>query len=226
MDIAVVETGGDPGHAPARAAYESAGFTVLPIARYFRLLNLSADLYLRYVDSVKITVTEVNSAPMLGAIGNKAAKENEALTFTLTASDPNDTPPNHLTFSATGLPTGATLNAATGAFAWTPAAGQRGEHRLTFTVTDDGLPNLTDAETITITVEGVAAPLALGNVEISNGQIKFTWTPQASRHYRVQFKTSLSDPEWIDLPEPAVPGEFSDNVSAQGRKFYRVRLVP
>ena len=39
MDIAVVETGGDPGHAPARAAYESAGFTLLPIARYFRLLD-------------------------------------------------------------------------------------------------------------------------------------------------------------------------------------------
>jgi GNAT superfamily N-acetyltransferase len=39
MDIAVVETGGDPGHQPARAAYEAAGFTVLPIARYFRLLD-------------------------------------------------------------------------------------------------------------------------------------------------------------------------------------------
>jgi GNAT superfamily N-acetyltransferase len=33
MDIAVVETGGDPGHAPARAAYETAGFMLLPIAR-------------------------------------------------------------------------------------------------------------------------------------------------------------------------------------------------
>ena len=39
MDIAVVETGGDPGHAPARAAYEAIGFTLLPIARYFRLLG-------------------------------------------------------------------------------------------------------------------------------------------------------------------------------------------
>jgi ribosomal protein S18 acetylase RimI-like enzyme len=39
MDIAVVETGGDPGHAPARAAYETIGFTLLPIARYFRLLD-------------------------------------------------------------------------------------------------------------------------------------------------------------------------------------------
>ena len=39
MDIAVVESGGDPGHAPARAVYEAAGFTLLPIARYFRLLR-------------------------------------------------------------------------------------------------------------------------------------------------------------------------------------------
>jgi ribosomal protein S18 acetylase RimI-like enzyme len=39
MDISVVETGGDPGHAPARAVYEAAGFTLLPIARYFRLLG-------------------------------------------------------------------------------------------------------------------------------------------------------------------------------------------
>jgi GNAT superfamily N-acetyltransferase len=39
LDIAVVETGGDPGHAPARAAYEAAGFAPLPISRYFRLIG-------------------------------------------------------------------------------------------------------------------------------------------------------------------------------------------
>jgi GNAT superfamily N-acetyltransferase len=39
MDIAVVETGGDLGHAPARALYGETGFTLLPIARYFRLLR-------------------------------------------------------------------------------------------------------------------------------------------------------------------------------------------
>jgi GNAT superfamily N-acetyltransferase len=39
MDIAVVETGGDPGHAPARATYTATGFTLLPIARYFQLLR-------------------------------------------------------------------------------------------------------------------------------------------------------------------------------------------
>lgn len=35
MAVAMVETGGDPGHAPARATYEKAGFTLLPVARYF-----------------------------------------------------------------------------------------------------------------------------------------------------------------------------------------------
>ena len=39
MDIAAVETGGDPGHAPARAAYEALGFTLLPSARYLKLLD-------------------------------------------------------------------------------------------------------------------------------------------------------------------------------------------
>jgi len=39
MDIAAVGTGGDPGHAPARAAYEAFGFTLLPSARYLMLLD-------------------------------------------------------------------------------------------------------------------------------------------------------------------------------------------
>lgn len=38
MAMAMVETGGDPGHASARRTYEKAGFTLLPIARYFKKL--------------------------------------------------------------------------------------------------------------------------------------------------------------------------------------------
>ena len=36
--LAVIATGGDDGHAPARALYESAGFTALPLVRYYREL--------------------------------------------------------------------------------------------------------------------------------------------------------------------------------------------
>jgi ribosomal protein S18 acetylase RimI-like enzyme len=38
MTVAMVETGGDPGHAAARCTYEKAGFILLPIARYFKNL--------------------------------------------------------------------------------------------------------------------------------------------------------------------------------------------
>ena len=38
MTTAMVETGGDPGHAPARRTYESAGFRPFPSVRYFKKL--------------------------------------------------------------------------------------------------------------------------------------------------------------------------------------------
>jgi hypothetical protein len=36
MKLAVVGTGGDPGHAPARRSYEKAGYTGLPLVRYYK----------------------------------------------------------------------------------------------------------------------------------------------------------------------------------------------
>jgi len=39
MKLAVVETGGDGSHAPARRSYEKAGYTGLPLVRYFKELN-------------------------------------------------------------------------------------------------------------------------------------------------------------------------------------------
>jgi GNAT superfamily N-acetyltransferase len=39
MDIALVETGGEPGHTPARAMYEASGYVALPSVRYIKLLD-------------------------------------------------------------------------------------------------------------------------------------------------------------------------------------------
>jgi GNAT superfamily N-acetyltransferase len=38
IPLAEIGTGGDPGHAPARRLYERAGFTPVPLARYFKAL--------------------------------------------------------------------------------------------------------------------------------------------------------------------------------------------
>jgi len=40
MKYVRVDTGGDPSHAPARHAYEKAGFVALPVVHYFKSLKL------------------------------------------------------------------------------------------------------------------------------------------------------------------------------------------
>jgi ribosomal protein S18 acetylase RimI-like enzyme len=40
--LAIVNTGGDPGHAPARATYEQAGFVSLPQRQYYLLIESSS----------------------------------------------------------------------------------------------------------------------------------------------------------------------------------------
>lgn len=38
MRVAMIGTGGDPGHAPARRVYQKAGYTPLPVANYYKAL--------------------------------------------------------------------------------------------------------------------------------------------------------------------------------------------
>ncbi|MEW5802681.1 MAG: CARDB domain-containing protein [bacterium] len=94
---------------------------------------------------------EANRAPILDPIGNKVVKDGDTLTFTVTASDPDvhDT----LTYSATGVPSGASFDPGTRTFTWQPGYEDAGEYLITFTVTDDGEPQMSDSEEVTITVD-------------------------------------------------------------------------
>ena len=65
MDIAAVGTGGDPGHAPARATYEALGFTLLPSARYLK----QSDRQARGLHSVPLPVP-----PSAGGSGRLAGR--------------------------------------------------------------------------------------------------------------------------------------------------------
>ena len=38
MTVALIGTGGDPGHAPARRLYERVGYTAVPVVNYFKRL--------------------------------------------------------------------------------------------------------------------------------------------------------------------------------------------
>ena len=94
-----------------------------------------------------------NAAPVFMDIDNMTVSEGSPLTFTIVAADP-DAPVQSLTYSLeSNLPTGASLGATNGAFAWTPGEDQGpGEYTVTFHVTDNGLPPLSDSRTILLTV--------------------------------------------------------------------------
>jgi hypothetical protein len=128
-----------------------------------------SDGYLTDYEDIAITVTGTNRAPVLGAIGNRTVAEGAALSFAIAATDPDG---GALTYSATGLPTGASFTPATGAFAWTPTYDQAGTYSgVRFTVSDG---SLTDYEDIIITVTGTnRAPVlnAIGNRSVTEGQL-------------------------------------------------------
>jgi hypothetical protein len=113
-------------------------------------------------ESVTITVNQVNAPPVLATIGNRSVDENAALSFTLSATDMDG---DTLSYTASNLPTGAAFDAGSATFSWTPDYDQAGAHTaVVFTVTDSGLPNLSDSETITITVNNVNRAPVLGPI--------------------------------------------------------------
>ena len=110
------------------------------------------------VETVALTVENVNRAPVLSAIANQTVTENTALSFSVSASDPDG---DDVTITAGSLPAGATFSAES--FAWTPTYEQAGSYELTFTASDG---SAADTETVTVTVGNTNRPpelLAIGD---------------------------------------------------------------
>jgi len=112
---------------------------------------------------VRLAATPPNTKPTLTSPGDKTVNEGVNLSFTLSASDPDQG--QSLAYSMTGAPAGATLNGSTGAFSYTPDfntvpnnTGATSQFTVTFKATDNGTPPLEDAKTVTITVNNVNRP--------------------------------------------------------------------
>ena len=101
------------------------------------------------------TEEESNAPPILDAIGPQSVSEGGTLDLTLHASDPEG---SAVSFSASGLPVGATLNSSSGIFKWSPSFNQGGNYPVTFIVSDGAL---SVSEEVVITVANIDRPPAI-----------------------------------------------------------------
>jgi len=121
-------------------------------------------------ETIIITVGDVNRPPALAEIGDKTIFPDTPLVFQISASDPDD---NNLSYTASNLPEGAIFDPNTQYFSWTPYYEQAGSHSISFTVSDDGNPKLSDSKTITINVGNANAPpklAVIGNKDITENE--------------------------------------------------------
>jgi len=145
--------------APEGASITSAGvFTWTPTEaqgpNVYPIRIIVSDGLLEDYEDINVTVNEANLPPVLDPIGDKTVNELTLLTFTATASDP-DTPAQALTFSlGAGAPTGASIDATTGVFTWTPTEAQGpGVYPIRIIVSDSLLGQ--DFEDISVTVNEI-----------------------------------------------------------------------
>jgi len=109
--------------------------------------------------TVSITVNPINDPPMIDAPDSRTTSAGRTLSFTVSAADVDAG--QTLSFSAAGLPSGATFapaSATSAQFTWTPTVDQAGSYQVMFTVRDNGSPALQAGKTVVIKV---GAPMAM-----------------------------------------------------------------
>jgi uncharacterized protein (TIGR03437 family) len=158
--------------------------------------------------TVAITVRPVNDAPVLTVPGSQTVNEGQTLSFAISATDP-DLGQRHA-FTATGMPDGAALTAATATsaqFRWTPSFTQSGTYTIVFKVTDDGTPSLSDMKEVRITVSDVSLFTVPSSTTVREGQPLVL---------EVTANSSLSAPVTItatDVPPGAAFPDASQNAA-------------
>ena len=113
-------------------------------------------------------------APVLGEIGNKTVTSGDTLTFTVTATDPNN-----LSFTLAtdvtadpylGNGNNAEFTASTGVFEWNTTNVAAGDYSVEFSVMNS--VGLSDSETIRITIQSVQTQIQMGETLYSENCIR------------------------------------------------------
>jgi hypothetical protein len=175
-----------------------------------------------------VTVRDVNSPPWFSNTTEKHVKAGQRLAF-WTGFD-SDWPAQLLTFTlGEGAPAGATLDRATGEFAWVPTDAQApGAYFIDVGATDNGVPALASSHRYSIHVyERNAVVMALQVTRLAN-VVRLLWNATPGQRYQVDSKESL-DAAWQPFGPPVVPttdtATFEDTLQPGVNRWYRVRWL-
>lgn len=115
---------------------------------------------------VRVLLNDVNEAPVLAALEAVRGDELSLIAFTATATDEDAA--TEMQYSLEGAPAAAAIDAATGAFSWTPTEEQGGETYSFTVVASDGA--LRDAKEISVVVNEVNQAPVVTSEAITSAQ--------------------------------------------------------
>ena len=167
-----------------------------------------------------------NTPPLFAGINNQTINVGSNLQFTASATD-TDSPPQTLTFALLAGATNATLNTNNGAFSFRPLVTQANStNSFTVQVADNGTPSLSATQSFSVVVNPLSVP-GIGNISLAGGQFSFNVSGQSGPDYAIETSTNLT--QWSNVfitNSPALPFNWTDNVTNSPRRFYRVKLGP
>ena len=177
----------------------------------------------------KVTVNEVNTAPILTVPPAQTLFLPATLRVTNTATDA-DLPANSLTFGLVSAPTGIILDSTTGVLTWTPTQAQApSTNTLVVRVFDNGAPSLSATNSFKVTVLNPAATIRV-SLDAATNRLTLTWDAILGLTYRVEYASDLTAHAWTQLGGNLTATGPTLSVTdtpeaALHQRFYRVAVI-
>lgn len=180
----------------------------------------------------KIALQVINTRPVISPIANQVATNFSALRLAVEASDP-DIPAQALTYALINSPAGAAIDG-NGVISWKPIASRTPlSASITVSVTDNGTPSLTTAQTFEVAVlsAGPSPLISRGPGPQENYLLTLTFSRPPGSKWLTQYATNLPG-FWFNL-ETNIAGpngswSVVDPNATNFARFYRALplLVP